>query len=368
MLIGPRQTGKSTFIRQLKPDLEINLARQLVYLDFLSNPGLLESEVHSRVASGERLSVFIDEVQRLPSLLNTVQSLIDENPKLRFYLTSSSARKLKRGNANLLPGRIVSYEMRPLSIEELGDQFDLKKALIRGLLPGIYLDSSDVVWRKVLRTYAVTYLQEEVQAEALTRNLEGFSRFFSVVASRNAELFDIAKFSSEAQIERTTAKRYFEILEYTLILNRIEAFAKSTRRRIIQHPRFYFFDVGALNGSLGNFNVSDDRKGKLLENLVLQLLLSSFKGQDRQVRVSHYRTDAGAEVDFIVQTESKVFAIEVKSARAVAQSELSGLKSFAGFYDKPHRAMVLCLAERQQLVDGIEIWPLKEGILQITKR
>jgi len=278
LILGPRQTGKSTLIKKLNPDLEINLADEETFVRFLSDPALIKNML------GNAKSVFVDEVQRLPSLLNTIQGILDSKHPPRFILTGSSARKLRRGRANLLPGRVLTYELGPLSPTELGNRFDLKKALSRGLLPGIYLEEEDV-WKKLLHSYAITYLKEEIQAEALTRNLEGFSRFFEVVASRNGNLIDFTKVASQAQIERTSAKRYFDIMIDTLILYPIEAFTKSQRRRLIQHPKYYFFDIGVFNGIMNNYEVSPDRKGLLFENLFLQIILSELKGRDLDARI-----------------------------------------------------------------------------------
>ncbi len=221
LLLGPRQTGKSTLIRQLKPDLEINLADEETYLEFLRQPGLLKN-----VVAGQR-TVFIDEIQRIPSLLNTIQFLLDNDRRIKFLLTGSSARKLKRGQANLLPGRIFTYELGPLAHSELGDRFDAVRALQRGLLPGIYFEKEAGTWRKLLRTYASTYLKEEIQAEALTRNLEGFSRFFDVMCAASGSFIDFTKFASLAAIERMTARRYFDVLADTLLIHRIEPFTRS---------------------------------------------------------------------------------------------------------------------------------------------
>ena len=187
LLLGPRQTGKSTLIRSLAPELEINLADEETYVAFLRDPGLLKQRIR------DAATVFIDEVQRIPSLLNTVQYLLDQERPPKFFMTGSSARKLKRGKANLLPGRIFTYELGPLSLAELGDRFNVRRALRQGLLPGIYLEKDSETWSKLLRSYAVTYLKEEIQAEALTRNLEGFSRFFDVVCSRSGDFIDFTK-------------------------------------------------------------------------------------------------------------------------------------------------------------------------------
>jgi len=356
LLLGPRQTGKSTLVRSLKPELTINLADEAVFVDFLRDPALLTNTV------GKHKTVFIDEVQRIPSLLNTVQALVDDGDGLKFYLTGSSARKLKRGKANLLPGRILAYDLGPLSLAELDDEFDLKKALCKGLLPGIYAENDRDTWTKLLRSYAVTYLKEEIQAEALTRNLEGFSRFFDVVVSNSGSFVDYTKFSSLAAIERMSARRYFDVLVDTLVLYPVEAFSRSKKTRLVQHPRFYLFDVGALNGALRNFEASADRVGNLLEHLVLQLILSGAKCRGDDVRVTNYRTEGGAEVDFIVERGADVFAIEVKASRKVLVNDLRGLKSFADFYGKKHTPLVFFLGERDQIIDDIQVLPLVKGI------
>lgn len=358
LLLGPRQTGKSTLIRGLSPDFEVNLADQETFLQYATQPGLIKQTVKNHK------TIFIDEVQRLPSLLNTVQAILDADKKKVFYMTGSSARKLKRGQANLLPGRILSYELGPLTPQELGeDLFAIPKALSRGLLPGIFLEPSEDIAHKTLTTYAATYLREEIQAEALTRNLEGFSRFFQIVASRSGDFIDFSKYSSTAMIERTTAKRYFDILVDTLVVEPIEAFTKSNKRRLIQHPRYYFFDVGVLNGCLGNFKASNDRIGNLFEHLFLQVLTSTAKAFDQNIRVSVYRTEAGAEVDFIIEKNNQLFAVEVKATKNIGKHDLRGLISFADFYKKPHHSLIVYLGENTLVLDhDIQALSLTEAI------
>lgn len=359
LLLGPRQTGKSTLVSSLKPDLTINLADEETYVAFLRDPGLLRKRIKAHK------QIFIDEVQRIPSLLNTVQALIDENKSLRFLLTGSSARKLRRGHANLLPGRVLTFDLGPLSMTEIAGVIDVETLLSFGALPGIAQEESSETAKKTLRSYASTYLREEVQAEALTRNLEGFSRFFDVVASRSGDLVDFTKFASQAAIERTSASRYFDILVDTLILQPVPAFAKSAKRRLIQHPKFYFFDVGVLNGALSNFSISADRRGNLFEHLCLQMLLSEAKGRDEEVRVSVYRTEAGSEVDFVLEKGDDVFAIEAKATRNLGAHDLRGLKSFTDFYGKHAKCMILYLGEHEMEIDGIPAYPLPKGIQTI---
>jgi len=356
LLLGPRQTGKSTLIRRLAPDLEINLADEEGYLEFLRHPGLLKSAI------SKSRTVFIDEIQRIPSLLNTIQFILDRGDGPKFYLTGSSARKLKRGKANLLPGRILTYELGPLAYSEIGASFDISVALRKGLLPGVYTESDAGTWTKVLRSYAATYLKEEVQAEALTRNLEGFSRFFDTICANSGSFIDFTKYASLASIERMTARRYFDVLADTLVIQPVEPFTKSMTRRIIQHPKYYLFDVGVLNGVLGNFEASADRVGVLFEHLVLQLILSEAKCRDVDYRISAYRTDAGAEVDLVVEIGRKIFAIEIKASKNVGKSDLRGLESFKAFYGRGVTRLVIYRGERSLSMGGVEILPLGDAL------
>lgn len=337
LLLGPRQTGKSTLVRHLAPELVVNLADERTYLDFARNP----SELPDRLEAKPYKTILIDEVQRLPSLLNTLQSIIDEQRfKTKFYLTGSSARKLKRGGANLLPGRIHVYHLGPLALCELEGTFHTRDALEIGTLPGIYTGESREEQEKTLRSYSATYLKEEIQAEALTRNLEGFSRFLFVTAQCAGQFLDLQKLASEAQVARQSVSRYFEILEDTLILNRCIPFAKSDRKRLVQHPKFYFFDTGVLNGLLGNFIASDDRKGMLFEHLFFNQLLASAFARDLDLHISTYRTEHGTEVDFIVELAGELWAIELKASRDIGAKDFSGLMSFEEFYRKPHTSII----------------------------
>lgn len=350
LLLGPRQTGKSTMMKQLNPDLEINLADQAQFTRFLADPGLLRRTV------GSKKTILIDEIQRIPSLLNTTQALIDEDKSRQFLLTGSSARKLRRGNANLLPGRVHAYSLGPLTPLELGREFDLLKACRRGLLPDPYLDPGEKSWQKTLRTYAATYLKEEIQAESLTRNLEGFSRFFNVAAAWSGDFVDFTKLSSLAEIERTSAKRYFEILLDTLVIHRLEAFSKSEKVRLIQHPRFYFFDVGVLNGIMGDFETPDDRMGRLFEHLVIQCIISTAQSFDKDIRTSVFKTQTGREVDLILEDGKNLFAIEIKSTKKVNKADFNGLVAFKNYYGKRHRALVISQdPSRQEFEHGLAI-------------
>lgn len=333
LLLGPRQVGKSTLIRELKPDLCINLSDEKTFLDFKSNP----SELHERLKAGVYKTVFIDEVQKHPPLLDTIQAIVDGQParqRTKFYLTGSSARKLKRGQANLLPGRIFSYELGPLCSAELNYDLNIKRALSYGCLPEAYLNSSDAFSNKLLSTYSGVYLKEEIQAEALTRNLEGFSRFIVAAAESSGQILDFSKLAKQAKIERKNCVRFYEILEDTLLAYRIEVFDK-TNADIKKRPKYFFFDTGVLNGLLDNFVASGDRKGLLFETLVIAQLLASAKARDKKLNLTYFRTRAGYEVDLVVEVNRKVYAVEIKSGQITASDakRLENVTSYGVKFD-----------------------------------
>jgi len=363
LLLGPRQTGKSTLMRELRPNVEINFAHEPTYVDFLRNPRELEQRL---AAHHGRRTIFIDEVQRIPSVLNTIQTLLDQpRNQLRFLLTGSSARKLKRGHANLLPGRIHVYHLSPLSVSELDHQMDTDQALAYGCLPGIWTEREIATREKTLRSYAATYLKEEVQAENLARNLEGFARFLYFAAAASGQFLDLAKLASLSQIPRQSAVRFFEVLEDCLIVRRLDAFAVSGARRLIQHPRFLMFDGGVLNGLLGNFQVSSDRVGSLFEQLVINQIFNESSARDLDLRLSSYRTEHGAEVDVIVESSRRVFAVEIKAAASVGPADFRGLQSFREFYGKPHRSFLFCRTQTRKVIGDIEVFPWREGLQQL---
>ncbi len=329
LLLGPRQVGKSTLMLNLGPDLIINLNDDRTYLDFTSNP----NELRERLAAHSGIdSVLIDEIQRHPTILNTVQTIIDhkaiKSPK--FYLTGSSARKLERGQANLLPGRIFSYELGSLCAAELDYKLDVNAAMSYGTLPEPYLSQSASFREKLLTTYSGIYLKEEIQAEALTRNLEGFSRFIMSAAEQSGLVLDFSKLAKQAKIERKACARFYEILEDTLIASRLEVFDK-TDADIKKRPKFYFFDTGVLNGLLGNFVASGDRRGMLFEHLVVSQVLASAKARDIPVKLSYFRTRNGYEVDLILELGGKTYAVEIKAGR-VDQGDAGKLEDFGNYY------------------------------------
>lgn len=362
LLLGPRQTGKSTLIKKIQPELIVNLALESEFLSFAKNP----NELVERLSAKKYKTVFIDEIQRLPNLLNTIQAIIDDtkNPP-KFFLTGSSARKLKRGQANLLPGRIHSYELNPLILKELNYKVDIKQALSTGFLPGIYTEKNKFEKYKTLQSYASTYLKEEIQAEALTKNIEGFSRFLFVMALESGKFLDLTKLSNQIGIPRQTISRYVEILEDTLIIKRCESFGKSERKRLIQKPKFYFFDIGVLNALLENFNPSQDRIGFLFENLIFNQLVHSAIASGKPYKISSYRTEHNAEVDFIFEINQKTYAIEIKASSNVGKSDLFGFNSFKNYYQKPHKQYIAYLGNNIKKIDDVIIFPWKEMFIDL---
>ena len=362
LLLGPRQTGKSTLVRGLQPDLTINLSDEATYLAFASNP----REIYERLEGQPCRTVFLDEIQRLPSLLNTLQAILDEDRfQIQLYLTGSSARKLRRGHANLLPGRLHTYVLGPLVASELGYRVDAKKALAIGTLPGMWMEADQRQAEKSLRSYAATYLKEEIQAEALTRNVEGFSRFLLVAAAEAGKFLDLSKLATQAGLPRQSVVRYVEILEDTLIIRRCEAFRKSLRRRLVQSPKFFFFDTGVLNGLLENFLVSADRIGMLFEHLVFNQIVDSAQSQDKHIRVSSYRTEHGAEVDLVVELDNQVFAVEVKATSRVGRPDVRGLRSFADYVGNTHHPFLLHLGTEKKLIEGVRVLPWQEFLREV---
>ncbi len=356
LLLGPRQVGKSTLCRSLKPDVGINLASEAQMLRYAKDPGRLARELS--VASPSAL-VFIDEVQRVPALLNEVQVLLDaaDTNGWRFLLTGSSARKLKRGRANLLPGRIVLEHLDPLSALELPRaQFDLGRALQRGMLPAIYLGGEEEL--DVLGSYAEVYLREEIRAEALAKDLGSYARFLDVAAIVSGTWLNYSKIASDSEIPKETIRRFVGVLEDTLMVFRIPPFRPKTRisRRVSQRDRFVLFDVGVRNALLGLHRrpPSADQLGGLFEQWLILQILTLNRAARLGWSVSSYRTQAGAEVDVVLERAADIVGIEIKASRSVRRAAARGLQSLAetiGDY-KPLVKRVAFLGERAERVSG----------------
>lgn len=355
LLLGPRQTGKSTLLSNVSPDLTINLAKENNFLRYSSDPSLFLSQIES---NHNIKTIFVDEIQRIPALLNDIQAIIDEshgnNRFIKFLLSGSSARKLKRGHANLLPGRIFTYKLSGFCAKELNYQLDIDKSLKYGFLPELCLEPDPKNCEKLLESYAATYLKEEIQAEALTRNINGFSRFLVNLASKSGQMLDFSKLATKAKVSRSSSVRFIEILEDTLIAERIYVFDKVEQKNLVYHPKLYFFDIGVLNGLLNNFIVSLDRKGILFEHLVYAQIKNSAIAHDIPIDIRFFRTRHGLEVDFIVTLKDKVWAIEVKS-HDVGTVDLNGLQLFSKYYPNVYKKVIVAPQEKTRIKYGILI-------------
>lgn len=335
LLLGPRQVGKSTLLRALQPDLTIDLANESVYRQHLKDPRLIELQV--RALPKTRRFVFIDEIQRIPSLLNTLQSMIDADKSLRFALSGSSARKLARGRANLLPGRILMERLVPLTyleIHESGLDFDLNRALQVGLLPEVYTSE---IGTDLLGTYADTYLREEIQAEALVKDIAAYARFLDLAAELSGQFINYSKISSDAEIPKDTVRGFFEILKETLLINHIASFGEvDSARKARQKDKFYFFDVGVRNAVLGkqDSKFTDTEKGPLFEHFVFQQLHALKQYLRTEWEIKTYRDDRGLEIDFILESEKELTLVEVKYQRKFREDFEDGLNHFASLVRK----------------------------------
>ncbi len=358
LLLGPRQVGKSTLLQSLKPDLILNLANEQEFLNFTSNP----AELEERIDEARPNSILIDEVQRLHSLLNTVQVLIDQNKKIQFYLSGSSARKLRRGSSNLLPGRLFNYRLGPLSCLEFDFKMNTTQALEIGTLPEAFTTDRKHS-EKLLRSYTATYLQEEILAEALTRQIQGFSRFLKTAAEASGQFLDFSKMAAKAKVNRTAARRYYELLEDTLLCDRVDAYS-SDQFDLVKHPKFYFFDNGVVNGVLENFKASPDRKGALLEHLFFNQLKNTSYCLDQTIQISHFRTRNGLEVDFVVEHRGKIFLVEVKS-QSPAASELSPLIAAKKYFPASAECFVACGKTEPKKIQEIRILEWQEVVRNI---
>lgn len=358
LLLGPRQVGKSTLLESLKPDLIINLAQEEEFLKFTTNPGELEARIAEQLPN----SILVDEVQRLPSLLNTIQVLIDKNKKRRFYLSGSSARKLRRGSANLLPGRLFNYRLGPLSCIEFDFKMDTQRALETGSLPEAYLEERNHA-EKLLRSYTATYLQEEILAESLTRHIQGFSRFLRIAAENSGQFLDFSKMANKAKVNRSAARRYYELLEDTLICDRVDAYAND-EHDLVKHPKYFFFDNGVVNGVLENFKASADRKGFLLEHLFFNQLKNASYCLDQSIHVSHFRTRNGLEVDFVIEYKGRTILVEVKS-NSPSTAELAPLKTACRYFPSSTECFVACGTTESKNVQGIRILNWQQVIKRI---
>jgi uncharacterized protein len=350
-LWGPRQTGKTTLLRQSYPDAAwIDLLKADEYRRYLERPELLRQEL----ASGPRpAQVVIDEVQKAPGLLDEVHWL-HEHRKIRFALCGSSARKVRRGAANLLGGRAVRYELRGLTAGEIGKDVDLVRLLNHGYLPTHYESDQP---ERLLASYVGDYLKEEVAAEGLVRNLPVFSAFLDAAALSDGDLINFANIARDCGVSGHTVKGHFGILEDTLLGRWLPAYTRRAKRRVVGAPKFYFSDVGVVNhlARRGRMQPGGELFGKAFENWVLHELLAFNGYHELFAEISYWRLASGIEVDFIVG-DMRV-AIEAKSSARITSDHLKGLRHLHDDHPKAWRVVVCLEPKRRVTDDGIEILP-----------
>lgn len=354
LLLGPRQTGKTTLVEKVLK----NINNKKEY--YLQDPGVkisLEREPGKIIRDIEAIDgkpyVFIDEAQKVPELFDAAQVLIDKK-KARFIFSGSSARKLRRSGVNLLPGRIKRFNLDPLLWGELGlikkcsiDELEManinesfkyqfEDALVYGSLPGIAsLPEEDR--RGFLEAYGQIYLEEEIRAEALSRKIGAFSKFLELAAIESGTSPNLTKLSNESGVSIPAIKEFYSILADTLIVERIEPYLKNSRKRLMSSPRYYFFDLGVRNAIAKmplEKKLVNAQKGILFEHFVILEIIRRVRALGKNYSVNFWRTSNGAEVDCVIDLGGKVIPIEIKSSANVSDGDLSGLKSFLESYPK----------------------------------
>ena len=356
-LWGSRQTGKSTLLRRTYPAARwIDLLKSEEFRRYVARPESLREEIQATGADRKQ-QIVIDEIQKAPALLNEVHWLM-EHYNLSFALCGSSARKVKRGVANLLGGRAIRYELYGLSAGELGAEFDLQRMLNHGYLPRIYQGSRP---GRMLDAYIADYLKEEVAAEGLVRNLPTFSDFLDVAALSDGQSVNFSSIARDCGVSNQSIKNYFQILEDTLLAKWLPAYRKRPKRRVFSAPRFYFADVGVVNrlARRGELQPGTKDFGQAMENWAFHELSAFLRYHEHEAKLSYWRLASGIEVDFIIGDMQ--VAIEVKSSDRIHSDHLKGLRNIIIDHPGIARRIVVCREPRPRKTnDGIEIMPAEE--------
>lgn len=379
LILGPRQTGKTTLVKAalagVKPVLEYPLQNPAVRLALETDPGRVIREAQ---AAGKRPLIFVDEAQKVPPIFDSAQYLIDEGRGV-FVLTGSSARQLRRRGVNLLPGRIRHFYLDPLLWGELGwlcgrglkplaltninreSAYTFSDSLVYGALPAVArLPKNQRA--SYLQSYAELYLEEEIRAEALSRNLGAFARFLELAAAESGTAPNLSKLSQEAGVSQPALKEFYRVLEDTLVAVRVDPYLKSARKRILSSSRYYLFDLGVRN-ALARLPLTpalvNAQRGPLFEHAVILELVRRVRALNKNFRVCYWRTSGGAEVDCVIDLGGAVIPIEIKASARVTLSEIRGLKVFLEDY-KPRakHGYVITRGERpEQLAGNITALP-----------
>jgi predicted AAA+ superfamily ATPase len=370
-LFGPRQTGKSTLIQGFLSahSWGLDLLKTEEFLKYAQNPAQFRLDAEFQIQKKNVRQIVVDEVQRVPELLNDVQHLMGRYPKCQFILTGSSARKLKRGGTNMLGGRAVQLKLFPLLRRELGKDFDLNDCLQFGTLPPMV--SKDLTTRRlILNTYVETYLKEEIMQEALVRNLGGFSRFLSVSAAQFTELTKYTAIASECGVGSRVVQGYYDILEDTLVGFRLLGWDKSQRKQLSTHPKFYFFDNGVTNSlnRLLSEEITPLARGKLFEQWLMNEVRAQLSYVQSDWTMHYWRTNNQMEVDLILSDHrGPRVAIEFKSTSNVQKTHLSGLRAFSSDYPKTKRYLVAAVTAPFEL-NGVDIVPWDDFLTEVLPK
>lgn len=360
-LWGPRKTGKTTLLHQLFPNsLRYDLLETDTFMRLNKEPHLFREELKAMSHIGQ--PVIVDEVQKIPALLDEIHKLI-ESEKLSFILCGSSARKLKRGHANMLGGRAWRFELFPLTTRELGKQFDLMAALNHGLLPSHYFDTH---YKRSLKAYIHDYLREEIQYEGLVRNLPAFSRFLDAVPFCMGELINYTNIARDCGVDAKTVAEYFQILVDTLLGTFVEPYRKKRKRAIItETPKFYLFDVGIAGGVMNRVITTPkgDEFGRAFEHFLLMEILAYRSYSESDFRLSFWRTTDGREVDFVLGNGD--VAIEVKGTDNPGNKEMRGLRAFADDHSPPKKILICQIKTPRRTDDDIYILPWQDFLDQL---
>ena len=360
-LFGPRATGKTTWVRSRMPEaLFVDLLDAELFNDLLANPRRLER----LIPAGFTGPVAIDEIQKVPELLDEVHRLI-ESRGLRFALTGSSARKLRRGGYNLLAGRALTLEFFPLTAAELGADFRLDHAIRFGGMPSVWTESDP---RAFLESYVRTYLEEEVRQEGLTRRPADFSRFLEAASFSQGNLLNISAIARESGVERKVVESYFGILEELRLAYRLPVFSRRSHRRLTGHDKFYFFDVGIFRTlrPAGPLDAPEEIEGAALETLFLQELMALNALGGQAYGLHYWRTAAGQEVDFVLYGPRGLAAFEVQRSSRIDSHALRGLRAFLQDYPMA-RTVLVYGGERELNEDGIRILPLDQALRELPQ-
>lgn len=356
-LWGPRKTGKTTYLKQKFPhSMTYDFLNSDVVFEFSKNPALLREQLLAQDAPSLRHPILLDEVQKVPHILDEVHWLI-EHKGLQFILCGSSARKLTRGQANLLGGRAWRYEMFPLVSPEIG-HVNLLRALNHGLIPSHYLNEEG--YRKSLKAYVHDYLKEEVFAEGLIRNVPAFSRFFDAMGYSHGELTNYSNIARDCGVDSKTVREYYQILVDTLMGTLIEPFKKRQHRQVIgKASKFYLFDVGVA-GIITKRHLEEERGeafGKAFEHFLLMEIIAYRSYQEADFSMHFWRTKSGLEVDFVLG-DGEV-ALEIKGSRRVDPHDLTPLKAFVEEH-RPRKALLVCNEKLARVTEKIRITPWRD--------